>query len=107
MLHHYLLRPAPDPVPDGVSDASEGWSIHVQGIAVEGKKMTKLTALTTYLAGQFRLPPGYRLGWDAELLELRRPDGSLVAVFNVWGVAPAAVARAAEEDYRANGRSTA
>jgi hypothetical protein len=67
----------------------------------------KLTAGEAYLAGKLALPPGYGVEMDADLMELRRPDGSLVAVFSTGGAAPAAVLRVAEEDYRRYGRSSA
>ena len=34
----------------------------------------------------FKLPFGYYLECDADLLVLRRPDGTFVAVFNLRGV---------------------
>jgi len=48
---------------------------------------------------ELRLPPGYYVDKNAELLVLRRPDGSAVAVFSVRGVARELVERAAWEDY--------
>jgi hypothetical protein len=54
------------------------------------------------------LPPGYRLEYDPDVLRLvRGSNGSVVAAFSVGGLTLAEVVRAAEEDYRANGRSTA
>jgi hypothetical protein len=38
-------------------------------------------------------------------MELRRSNGSLVAVFSVRGAAPAAVVRAAKEDHRGHKRT--
>jgi hypothetical protein len=76
----------------------------------------KLTAVEAHLAGMLALPPGYRVAmvppgfrgaFDADLMELRRPDGTLVEVFSARGAAPAEVVRAAEEDHRRHGRSTA
>jgi len=69
--------------------------------------MAKLTAYAAHRAGNLQLPPGYRLEMDADLLQLRRADGSLVAAFSVRGASPAAVVREAEEDHRRHGRSTA
>ena len=66
-----------------------------------------MTAWVAHRRGKFRLPPGYRLERDADLLELRRTDGSLVAAFSARGASPAAVVREAEEDHRRHGRSTA
>ena len=66
----------------------------------------KLSALTAYRAGKLRLPPGYHIGCDAEVLTLRRQDGSMAAAFGA-SVAPSVVAKTAEEDYRTNGKSSA
>ena len=74
---------------------------------MEEKKGMKMTAWVAHREGKLLLPPGYRLERDADLLELRRTDGSLVAAFSVRGASPAAVVWEAEEDYRKNGRSTA
>jgi hypothetical protein len=71
------------------------------------KKGMRMTAWVAHRAGKFQLPPGYRLEMDADLLELRRTDGSLVAAFSARGASPAAVVREAEEDHRRHGRSTA
>jgi hypothetical protein len=65
---------------------------------------TKLTALAAYHAGKLSLPPGYHIRLDAEFFTLHRDDGSIVASF-VVGVAPSAVVREAEEDYRASGEA--
>ena len=67
---------------------------------------TKLTALAAYRTGKLRLPPGYHIGCDDEVLTLYRYDGSVGAAFRAR-VAPAEVARIAEEDSRAHGRSSA
>jgi hypothetical protein len=69
--------------------------------------MRKMTAQAAHRAGKLRLPPGYELERDADVLLLRRDDGSVVATFSARGVTPAEVARTAEEDYRANGKSSA
>ena len=74
---------------------------------MEGKKGMKMTAWAAHRAGKLRLPPGYGLERDADLLELRRADGSLVAAFSARGVAPAEVVRESEEDHRRRGKSTA
>jgi hypothetical protein len=53
-------------------------------------------------------PPAARVSdreGRADLMELRRSNGSLVAVFSVRGAAPAAVVRAAKEDYRGHKRT--
>ncbi len=57
--------------------------------------------LTAYLAGKTSLPAGYGLEHGADLLLLRRDDGSVVATIGARDVAPAKVARTAEADYRA------
>jgi hypothetical protein len=62
---------------------------------------TRMTALTAYLAGKMSLPPGYGLEHGADVLLLRRKDGSVVATFNARDVAPAQVERTAEADYLA------
>ena len=62
---------------------------------------TRMTALTAYLAGKMSLPPGYGLEHGANVLLLRRKDGSVVATFSASDVAPAKVAHTAEADYRA------
>jgi hypothetical protein len=67
----------------------------------------RLTSWDAYLAGKMRLPPGYELEYGADVLLLRRADGSTVAALSARGVAPSKVARIAEEDYRANDRSSA
>jgi hypothetical protein len=60
-----------------------------------------MTALTAYLAGKIPLPPGYGLEHGANVLLLRRRDGSVVATFSARDVAPAKVAQTAEADRRA------
>ncbi len=67
---------------------------------------TKKTALLAYQRGKLRLPPGYRIERDADLVALYRTDGSLVGAF-VAGAAPSEVVRTAEDDYRANGEDSA
>ena len=51
--------------------------------------------------GKMTLPPGYSLEHGANVLLLRRRDGSVVATFSARDVAPAEVARTAEADLRA------
>ena len=72
----------------------------------KGQKM-KWTAWDALQAGKFNLPPGYHVGLDADLMELRRSDGSPVAVFSARGASPAEVARTAEKDYGKHGKSSA
>jgi hypothetical protein len=52
---------------------------------------------------QLQLPEGYLIEREADVLTLRRPDGSVVARFSVRGVRWPEVQRMAEEDA---GRST-
>lgn len=66
----------------------------------------KMTAWAARQAGKLPLPPGYELELDADVLHLRRHDGSVVAAFSARGVAPVEVMRTAEEDSRANGKSS-
>jgi hypothetical protein len=67
---------------------------------------TKLSALAAYWLGKLRLPPGYRIRCDAEILTLHRHDDSTVATFTAR-VPPSVVARIAEEDSRTYGKSSA
>jgi hypothetical protein len=59
-----------------------------------------MTAWAAHGTSQLPLPPGYRIGGDADLMELSRSNGLLVAVFSVRGAALSAVVRAAKEDHR-------
>jgi hypothetical protein len=47
-----------------------------------------------------KLPAGYWLDlvFDPDTLILRRPDGSLVAVFSMWGATAEAIEKVAKED---------
>jgi hypothetical protein len=74
----------------------------------KGDKMQKekLTALEAYRAGKLHLPPGYELLYGADVLLLRRDDGSVVAALSARGATPSEVARTAEEDYGASGDSS-
>ena len=83
----------------------KGGPKYIEAIAVEGQKMTKLTAWAAHETSQLPLPPGYRIERDADLMELRRSNGSLDAVFSVRGAAPAAVVRVAKEDHRGHKRT--
>jgi hypothetical protein len=67
----------------------------------------KLTAQEAYLAGKLHLPPGYELLYGADVLLLRRNDGSVVAALSARGATPSEVARTAEEDYKTYGNSSA
>jgi hypothetical protein len=85
--------------------------VHVPAVR-DGKgdvimQIEKLTALQAYRAGKLHLPPDYELEYGADVLLLRRDDSSVVAAFSIRGTTPSEVARTAEEDYRANGNSSA
>jgi len=47
-----------------------------------------------------RLPPGYYLERDPDLIVLRRGDGYFVAAFSVWGVGQEMVEEVAWLDHR-------
>jgi hypothetical protein len=66
-----------------------------------------VAAWAAYRVGEMSLPPGYDLEYGADVLLLRRADGSTVAAFSASGVAPSEVARIAEEDYLTNDKSSA
>ena len=66
-----------------------------------------VSALDAYLGGELPLPPGYAIEHGADVLLLRREGGSVVAAFSARGATPSIVARTAEEDYRAHGKSSA
>ena len=61
----------------------------------------KMTALAAYLGGKLLLPPGYRIEHGADVMVLRRGDGSVVAAFAAASTPPAKVVRLAERDFRA------
>lgn len=63
----------------------------------------RLTAKDAYREGKLTLPPGYGLEHGADVLLLRRADGSVAATFSAGG-APSEVARTAEVDRKRNGR---
>lgn len=67
----------------------------------------KLTALEAYREGKIALPTGYSLEHGADVLLLRREDGSVAATFSARGVSSSEVARIAAEDHRTHGRSSA
>jgi len=105
-----MLRLVPDPPRDGVSWSGSRWSYgHTKSISGAGSLVTKnWAAIADDRTSRFYLPPGYRLEYDPDVLRLvRGSNGSVVAAFSVGGLTLAEVVRAAEEDYRANGRSTA
>jgi hypothetical protein len=67
----------------------------------------KMTALEAYRAGILTLPPGYELENLADVLLLRRDDGSVAAGFGAAKVTPSEVAWTAEEDRGTRTRNTA
>ena len=66
----------------------------------------RITAWSAYRTGKMPLPPGYELEYGADVLLLRREDGSTVAAFSANGVAPSEVVRLAKEDYRTRDKSS-
>jgi hypothetical protein len=66
-----------------------------------------VAAWAAYRADKMPLPPGYDLEYGADVLLLRRADGSTVAAFSASGVVPSEVAHVAEEDYLTNDKSSA
>ncbi len=70
-------------------------------------KVEKFTALEAHRAGKLHLAPGYELEHGADVLLLRRDDGSVVAAFSARGATPSEVVRTAEADYRMHGKSSA
>jgi hypothetical protein len=55
-------------------------------------QIEKPTALEAYRAGKLYLPPGYELEYGADVLLLRRDDGSVVAAFSARAATPSEVA---------------
>ena len=58
----------------------------------------KLSALAAYRARKLRLPEGYHLRCNGEMLELHRHDGTKIAAFNACAP-PSEVAKVARGDY--------
>ena len=58
------------------------------------------TAKVAHREGELPLPPGYGLECGADVLLLRRADGSVAAVFGATVAAPSEMVRTAEKDYR-------
>jgi hypothetical protein len=63
----------------------------------------EMTTLIAHLDGKLYLSPGYYLELGADILILRRKEGSVVAAFSARAASPGEVARTAETDYRATG----
>jgi hypothetical protein len=74
-----------------------------------GRTMIILSGMDTYPMAMlvFRLPPGYRLQMDPDVLLLRRADGSTVAAFSGPGADPVEVEREATRDYWHRDEATA
>ena len=70
-------------------------------------QVEKFTALEAYRQGKLYLVPGYELEFGADVLLLRRDDGSVVATFSARGATPAEVVRTAEADYMTHGKNSA
>lgn len=66
---------------------------------------TKMSALSAYRTGKLTLPCGYDVEHGADVLLLRRDDGSVVATFVAANTPPAEVMRIAEQDFRGKVRS--
>jgi hypothetical protein len=67
----------------------------------------KLFALEAHRAGKLYLPPGYGLEYGADVLLMRKHEGSVVATFSARGATVSKVAKTAEEDYRTHGKTSA
>ena len=84
---------------------------HLPGARREGRRdkmqIEKLTAAEAHRAGKLHLPPGYELEYGADVLLVRRDDGSVAAAFSVRGTTPSEVVRTVEEDFRADRNSSA
>jgi hypothetical protein len=57
-----------------------------------------LRGSSVYFPQSYRLPLGYRLEQDADVLTLHRSDGSFVGAFSARGVSEQALLRAADDD---------
>ena len=65
-----------------------------------------MSASIAHLDGRYNLPSGYYLELEADILILRREDGSVVVAFSARAVSPGEVARTAKEDCRATSNSS-
>ncbi len=70
-------------------------------------QVEKFTALEAYRQGKLYLAPGYKLEFGADVLLLRRDDGSVVATFSARGATPAEVVRTAGADCMTHGKNSA
>ena len=59
-----------------------------------------VSALDAYREGDLPLPPGYTLEHGADVLLVRREDGSVVAAFSARGATPKEVKRTAWDDHK-------
>ncbi len=66
----------------------------------------RLTAKDAHREGKLPLPPGYGLEHGADVLLLRRADGSVAAAFSAGGTAPAEVVRTAIKDHKRPARNS-
>jgi hypothetical protein len=74
--------------------ACGGYSVY----SVSDGKAASRDGRTTQM--ELRLPPGYYLERDPDILTLRRSDGSPVAAFSARGVVAETIEGAAWEDHR-------
>jgi hypothetical protein len=93
-----------EPVAQPATSSGVAGSVLAKGLALSrsGPMAERLTALQAHRSGWLRLPPGYDLEYGADVLLLRRADGSVAATFSAKGATPATVASTAEEDHRRN-----
>ena len=66
-----------------------------------------VTALDAYRDGKLLLPPGYTLEHGADVLLLRRADGSVAAAFNAGKATSSEVEKDAWEGYKRTNEETA
>ena len=59
-----------------------------------------VSALDAYREGDLPLPPGYTVEHGADVLLVRRADGSVVAAFSARGATPKEVKRTAWDDFK-------
>ena len=59
-----------------------------------------VSALDAFRGGELPLPPGYTIEHGADVLLLRREEGSVVAAFSARGATSKEVERTAWDDHR-------
>ncbi len=69
----------------------------MQGVGIRGSARLVAPCMNWE---SLRLPPGYRVANDANVLALRRGDGSVIARFGADYADPRLIERVAWEDYR-------